>query len=519
MPNNRGACCHVAGDIDFDSHNNLWLVTGDDTPAGGGNSGGFAPFNDMLTNESQTVARGQRHRWDVHADLRRADHRPDRVPARQHAIESALEALSNIDDVAVTGTGTRTVNFRGNTSQQNVPLMTADGSGLTGTSPTVTVAMATVTAARASTFRPRAGSSTLRTWTRDGLPRTPTTSAARSCGSASRRVTSRPPKRTRSAAPTPSQPGTSSPGTARTRAEIYAMGFRNPFRITLDKNDVAYVTDYSPDSQVPRYFRGPPARVASRSCASQPTTDGRCAIKTDLPYYQWDFNTSTPLPSAAAPEIARVRQPRRAGPQNSSRWVPNGGPTVDPGREYGPAITQPEIWYSYRDNQAAPNGPQGTPCFAQYGPARPASPLGACPQLFPELFTGGVGPTAPRRTTTTRQPQRDEVPAVLRRCVHHRRVHPGHHAGGPARRERTESSRSTTSLPCGAAPATPTRPLLCDNPMDMEFGPDGTFTCSPTVTASSPSTRTPAMSASSTSRACGRRSCDLRDADRADMRR
>ena len=56
VPNNRGACCHVAGDIDFDSHNNLWLVTGDDTPAGGGNSGGFAPFNDQLTNESQTIA-------------------------------------------------------------------------------------------------------------------------------------------------------------------------------------------------------------------------------------------------------------------------------------------------------------------------------------------------------------------------------------------------------------------------------------------------------------------------------
>ena len=45
VDNNRGACCHVAGDIDFDSNNNLWMVTGDDTPAGGGNSGGFGPFN------------------------------------------------------------------------------------------------------------------------------------------------------------------------------------------------------------------------------------------------------------------------------------------------------------------------------------------------------------------------------------------------------------------------------------------------------------------------------------------
>ena len=37
VTNNRGACCHVAGDIDFDKHNNLWMSTGDDSPAGGGN--------------------------------------------------------------------------------------------------------------------------------------------------------------------------------------------------------------------------------------------------------------------------------------------------------------------------------------------------------------------------------------------------------------------------------------------------------------------------------------------------
>ena len=70
VSNNRGACCHVAGDIDFDTHNNLWLVTGDDTPSGGGNSGGFSPHNDMKTDETQTVRARRRH---VHADLRRPD--------------------------------------------------------------------------------------------------------------------------------------------------------------------------------------------------------------------------------------------------------------------------------------------------------------------------------------------------------------------------------------------------------------------------------------------------------------
>ena len=35
------------------------------------------------------------------------------------------------------------------------------------------------------------------------------------------------------------------------------MGFRNPFRIQVDENDVAYITDYSPDSNTPTQFRGP----------------------------------------------------------------------------------------------------------------------------------------------------------------------------------------------------------------------------------------------------------------------
>ena len=35
----------------------------------------------------------------------------------------------------MTGTGTRTVNFRGNQAEQDVPQMTADATGLTGTSP------------------------------------------------------------------------------------------------------------------------------------------------------------------------------------------------------------------------------------------------------------------------------------------------------------------------------------------------------------------------------------------------
>ena len=35
------------------------------------------------------------------------------------------------------------------------------------------------------------------------------------------------------------------------------MGFRNPFRIQVDENDVAYVSDYSPDANTPQRGRGP----------------------------------------------------------------------------------------------------------------------------------------------------------------------------------------------------------------------------------------------------------------------
>ena len=96
---NRGACCHVAGDIAFDSKNNLWLVTGDDTPAGGGNSGGFSPFNDGLTNEIQTVSvqNATGGSYTLTFDGQTTAPIPftaGNAAANNAAVEAALEALS-----------------------------------------------------------------------------------------------------------------------------------------------------------------------------------------------------------------------------------------------------------------------------------------------------------------------------------------------------------------------------------------------------------------------------------------
>jgi len=52
------------------------------------------------------------------------------------------------------------------------------------------------------------------------------------------------------------------PGTARTRPEIYAMGFRNPFRMNVDKaTGVVYLGDYGPDAGTTSSSRGPGGQV------------------------------------------------------------------------------------------------------------------------------------------------------------------------------------------------------------------------------------------------------------------
>ena len=52
------------------------------------------------------------------------------------------------------------------------------------------------------------------------------------------------------------------PGTANTRPEIYAMGFRNPFRMSVDKpTGIVYLGDYGPDAGVTDPNRGPNGQV------------------------------------------------------------------------------------------------------------------------------------------------------------------------------------------------------------------------------------------------------------------
>ena len=455
VPVNRGACCHVAGDIDFDKDNNLWLVTGDDTPAGGGNSGGFGPFNDLKTTEAQTVRVTNATGGTFTLTFQGQTTAPIAFDATAAAVQAALEGLSNLapGDILATGGPVQnanvTVNFRGAYKQQDVAQLTSDGSALTGTTPTIThVTTQQGDFWNAPFVDARRGALN----TNDLRGKVLRIKVA---GDGSYTVPSG---------------NLFAPGAAATRPEIYAMGFRNPFRIQVDSNDVAYVTDYSPDANAPEDFRGP-AGTGRVEVVRKPANYGWPICMTpDVPMFKWDFSVSSPLPSAANPEAWDCDNP--AGVENTSRW--NTGELVDgtvqPGRAVVPPLTQPDLWYSYNDNRA--NDPLGTPCFGYYDNADTTD---RCPLLFPELFTGGVGPHGATayeydagNPSPTKFPPYYDGAMILGEFTQNTMREVRFDAGD-------EILEINPFLNCGEALSNTGLPFECDNPMDLQFGADGNF--------------------------------------------
>jgi len=77
------------------------------------------------------------------------------------------------------------------------------------------------------------------------------------------------------------------------RPEIYAMGCRNPFRISIDRNGVLYWGDVGPDASEPKDGRGP-AGHDEFNRTSQPGNFGwPLLIADNKPYSEIDFETST----------------------------------------------------------------------------------------------------------------------------------------------------------------------------------------------------------------------------------
>ncbi|MFJ4036091.1 PQQ-dependent sugar dehydrogenase [Streptomyces griseoluteus] len=156
------------------------------------------------------------------------------------------------------------------------------------------------------------------------------------------------------------------PGTAKTRPEIYAMGFRNPFRFSVDKETgVLYVGDYGPDAGAADPARGPGGQVEFARVTG-PGNFGwpYCTGKNDA-YVDYDFATKT---SGAAFDCAA---PRNDSPHNTgltdltpaqAAWLPYDGASVP---EFG-------------DGSESPMG----------GPVYHYDPALDSPVKFPEAYDG-----------------------------------------------------------------------------------------------------------------------------------
>ncbi|GAA2526818.1 ThuA domain-containing protein [Winogradskya humida] len=250
VPADRGLCCHVGGDIDFDAAGNLYLSTGDDSNPF--DSAGYAPI----------------------------DERADRNPAYD-----AQRSAGNTNDL------------RGKVLRIKVG---ADGS---------------YTIPDGNLF---------------------------------------------------------AEGTAKTRPEIYAMGFRNPFRMSVDKaTGVVYLGDYGPDAGATDPARGPGGqvefnRITSAGNYGWPYCTG--ANTNSETYNEWDFDTGT---SGAKYDCA-------GGPVNNS--------FRNTGLETLPAARP--AWIKYGGDSGTPPEFGGGSESPMGGPVYHFDPALDSPTKFPQSFDG-----------------------------------------------------------------------------------------------------------------------------------
>ncbi|MEV4481534.1 PQQ-dependent sugar dehydrogenase [Micromonospora coxensis] len=249
VPADRGICCHVGGDIDFDAAGNLYLSTGDDTNPF--DSSGYAPL----------------------------DERTNRNPAYD-----AQRTAANTNDL------------RGKILRIKV---NADG-----------------------TYAVPAGNMFV-----DSDPKT--------------------------------------------RPEIYAMGFRNPFRMSVDRaTGIVYVGDYGPDAGTTT-ARGPSGQVEFNRITSPGNYGWPYCTGTNTSaetYAEWDFATGT----------AGGKYNCTGGPTNNS--FRNTGLTTLPGAR--------AAWIRYAGDAGSPPEFGGGSESPMAGPVYRYNASSASTTKFPQAFDG-----------------------------------------------------------------------------------------------------------------------------------
>ncbi|HVQ97026.1 MAG TPA: carbohydrate-binding protein, partial [Mycobacteriales bacterium] len=152
------------------------------------------------------------------------------------------------------------------------------------------------------------------------------------------------------------------PGTARTRPEIYAMGFRNPFRMSVDDaTGIVYLGDYGPDAGGADPNRGPGGQVEF----DRITSPG---------FYGWPYCTGTNTTAETYNEFTFPSGPAQA------RYNCAGGPTNNSFRNTGisPLPAARPSWIKYGDAGSPPEfgggseSPMGGPVY-RFNPALASS--------------------------------------------------------------------------------------------------------------------------------------------------
>ncbi|WP_235998745.1 ThuA domain-containing protein [Qaidamihabitans albus] len=159
------------------------------------------------------------------------------------------------------------------------------------------------------------------------------------------------------------------PGTDLTRPEIYVMGLRNPFRITVDpQTDALLVGDYGPDARQADPERGPEGTVEFLRITEAGNHGWPYCTGVNTPFNDYDFATG------------------ESGPVFDCGNLVNDSPNNTGLTELPPA-TPAWMWYAYSQSPQFPElgtgggGPMAGPVY-DYDPDNPLV------TKFPEYFDG-----------------------------------------------------------------------------------------------------------------------------------
>ncbi|MEH0937034.1 ThuA domain-containing protein [Micromonospora psammae] len=159
------------------------------------------------------------------------------------------------------------------------------------------------------------------------------------------------------------------PGTAKTRPEVYAMGMRNPFRISVDPvSNALLVADYGPDARAADPNRGPEGTVEFNRITSAGNYGWPYCVGNNTPFNDYNFATST------------------SGAKFSCSAPVNNSPN-NTGLTNLPAARPALVWYAYSASSQFPElgtgggGPMSGPVY-DHDPANPRV------TKFPAYFEG-----------------------------------------------------------------------------------------------------------------------------------